>query len=77
LKNELLNIPFVQKIYPSDSNFLLAKVDDADKRYQQLLQEQIVVRNRTSEPLCENCLRFTIGTKEETKELIKALKTIN
>ncbi len=77
LKNELLSIPFVQKIYPSDSNFLLAKVDDADKRYQQLLQEQIVVRNRTSEPLCENCLRFTIGTKEETKELIKALKTIN
>ena len=77
LKNELLKIPFIQKIYPSDSNFLLAKVDDANKRYQQLLQEQIVVRNRTTEPLCENCLRFTIGTKEETEKLIKALKLIN
>ena len=77
LKNELSNIPFVHEIYPSDSNFLLAKVDDANKRYQQLLQEQIVVRNRTTEPLCENCLRFTIGTKEETEKLIIVLKTIN
>jgi len=77
LKNELLNISFIQKIYPSDSNFLLAKVDDANIRYQQLIQERIVVRNRTTEPLCENCLRFTIGTKEETEKLIKVLKTIN
>ena len=76
LKKELLNIPFIQKVFSSDSNFLLAKVDDANKRYQQLLQEQIVVRNRTTEPLCENCLRFTIGTKEETEKLIKVLKTI-
>ncbi|MCD6544524.1 MAG: histidinol-phosphate transaminase [Flavobacteriaceae bacterium] len=76
LKNELLHIPFVEKIYPSDTNFLMVKVDDANKRYKQLIQKQIVVRNRTTEPLCENCLRFTIGTEHETNELINTLKIL-
>ena len=77
LKNELKYIAFVEKIYPSDTNFLMVKVDDANKRYKQLIQNQIVVRNRTNEPLCENCLRFTIGTVSENEKLINALKKLN
>ena len=77
LKSELKHISFIEKIYPSDTNFLMTKMDDANKRYKQLIDKQIVVRNRTTEPLCENCLRFTIGTESETKKLINALKTLN
>lgn len=76
LEKELKSIDFVKNIYHSDTNFLLVKVDDANKRYKQLIQKQIVVRNRTNEPLCENCLRFTIGTASEIKKLINALKTL-
>jgi histidinol-phosphate aminotransferase len=73
LERDLKRISFVKKIYPSDSNFLLVKVDDANKRYQQLIGLSLVVRNRTREPLCENCLRITVGTKEENKKLMQAL----
>ena len=76
LEKELKSIDFVKNVYHSDTNFLLVKVDDANKRYKQLIQKQIVVRNRTNEPLCENCLRFTIGTASEIKKLINALKTL-
>jgi histidinol-phosphate aminotransferase len=54
----------------------LAKVDDASERYNQLLEEGIVVRNRTTQPLCENTLRFTVGTPEENTLLINALKSL-
>lgn len=74
LANELSKIDFIETIYPSDANFLLVKVDDANKRYQQLLEHGIVVRNRTSQPLCDNCLRFTVGTFMENEELIMTLK---
>ncbi|WP_347174973.1 histidinol-phosphate transaminase [Polaribacter uvawellassae] len=77
LENELKNIDFIKKIYPSDANFLLIQVDDATKRYQQLISNGIVIRNRTNEPLCENCLRITVGTALENKKLIKILKEIN
>jgi len=70
----LLEVSFVKKIYPSDTNFLLIKVDNANKRYQQFIDKGIVIRNRTSQPLCENCLRITIGTKEENKRLKTILK---
>ncbi|WP_299554652.1 histidinol-phosphate transaminase [Seonamhaeicola sp.] len=73
LISELKTVPFVSKIYPSDANFVLAKVDDATKRYNQLIEKGIVIRNRTTQPGCENCLRFTVGTKEENGILIKAL----
>ena len=76
LETKLKSIPFVKKVYPSDANFLLVKVDDADKRYEQLIKKGIVVRNRTTQPLCENCLRFTVGTKVENEKLIKTLKEI-
>jgi len=76
LIEELKNITFVSKIYPSDANFILAKVDDANKRYKQLVEKGIVVRNRTTQVGCENCLRFTVGTSEENQKLIKTLKNI-
>ncbi len=69
-------IPFVQKIYPTDANFVLVKVDKADLRYQQLVSRGVVVRNRSSQPLCGNTLRFTIGTEQENKKLIEVLRTI-
>lgn len=73
---ELENVSFVSKIYPSDANFILAKVDDATKRYNQLVEKGVVVRNRTTQFGCEECLRFTVGTKEENQELIKVLKAL-
>jgi len=72
----LLDIHFVVKIFPSETNFLLVKVDDADKRYQQLIDKGIVARNRSTQPLCENTLRFTIGTTQENEQLIEVLKSI-
>ncbi|MEZ4810994.1 MAG: histidinol-phosphate transaminase [Allomuricauda sp.] len=72
----LETVGFVQEIHPTDANFVLAKVDDADKRYQQLLKEGVVVRNRSTQPLCENTLRFTVGTPEENSKLIAILKQL-
>ncbi|MDX1327452.1 MAG: histidinol-phosphate transaminase, partial [Arenibacter sp.] len=69
-------LSFVEKVYASDANFILAKVDNANKRYNQLLANGIVVRNRTTDPLCENTLRFTVGTKEENLKLITVLQNI-
>lgn len=76
LIKELKLFSFVLEIYPTDCNFVLVKVDDASKRYNQLIEKGIVIRNRTTQPLCENCLRFTIGTKAENKKLIEALKEL-
>ena len=76
LISELSQVPFISKVYPSDANFILAKVDDATKRYNQLIEKGIVVRNRTSQPGCENCLRFTVGVSKENNKLISALKEI-
>ena len=72
----LLEVKFVSEIYPTEANFILIKVDDANKRYNELIAKGIVIRNRTTQPLCENCLRLTIGTAEENKKLIEALITI-
>lgn len=71
------SLEFVSELYPTDANFVLAKVDDANKRYQQLLEKQVVVRNRSTQPLCENTLRFTVGTPKENKKLIAILKELN
>ena len=72
----LLEVYFVEKVYPTEANFVLVKVDDANKRYDQLIEKGIVIRNRTSQPLCENCLRLTIGIPEENAVLIKELKLL-
>ena len=76
LAKALSQIPFIKEVYPSDANFLLAKVDDANQRYSQLIKSGIVVRNRTNQLLCDNCLRFTIGTEEENKLLVKILNQL-
>ncbi|MBR2493848.1 MAG: histidinol-phosphate transaminase [Paludibacteraceae bacterium] len=73
---ELNNLSIVKHIYPSDSNFILVKVDDANLRYKQLVDNGIIVRNRNSVTLCENCLRITIGTAQDNKELLKALTSL-
>ncbi len=71
---ELNGLLFVKKVYPSDANFLLVKVDDADALYQFLASNEIVVRNRSKETGCENCLRISIGTPEENRNLLLVLK---
>lgn len=76
LAGVLPKIGLVNKVYPSDANFLLVRVDNAEKRYEQLLQKGVVVRNRSNQPLCANCLRFTIGTPEENIKLVTALKSL-
>lgn len=76
LISELKAISFVSKIYPSNANFVLAKVDDATKRYNQLIEKGVVIRNRTTQPGCEDCLRFTVGTAQENEILINAMKNI-
>jgi len=72
----LVDINFVEKIYPTEANFILIKVDDANKRYDELIAKGIVIRNRTTQALCENTLRLTIGTEEENKKLIEVLKQL-
>jgi histidinol-phosphate aminotransferase len=74
--SELKAIPCVENVYPSDANFILVKVDNANSRYLELINKGIVVRNRTTQPLCENCLRFTVGSQVENIKLITALKTL-
>ncbi|WP_341214678.1 histidinol-phosphate transaminase [uncultured Wocania sp.] len=76
LISELNAISYVSKIYPSDANFVLVKVDDATKRYNQLIEKGIVIRNRTTQKGCENCLRFTVGIKEENEKLISTLRSL-
>ncbi|MEO1012515.1 MAG: histidinol-phosphate transaminase [Bacteroidota bacterium] len=76
LVNALGEVSFFSKVYPTDANFVLAQVDDADLRYRQLLKQGIVVRNRSKQPLCKNTLRFTVGTAMENTKLINALKEL-
>ena len=70
-------LPECEKIYPTASNFFLTKVTDAQAIYDYLVNEGIIVRNRTRIQLCENCLRVTIGTRSENNELIGALRMYN
>ncbi len=72
----LLEVNFINEIIPSEANFILCRVDNATKRYNQLVEKGIVVRNRSSQPLCENTLRFTVGTPKENELLITTLKKL-
>jgi histidinol-phosphate aminotransferase len=67
-------LPICEKVYPTDANFFLAKMNDAPTIYNYLVDKGIIVRNRHRVQLCENCLRITIGTKTENSELIAALR---
>ncbi|MCK5824016.1 MAG: histidinol-phosphate transaminase [Ichthyobacteriaceae bacterium] len=76
LNIELLELTFVEKVYPSEANFILIKVDDANKRYDELLAQGIVIRNRSTQYKCENTLRISIGTPDENEILIKAMNKL-
>lgn len=76
LQQELTAIPCVRKIYPTDANFILVDVGDADAVYQNLVDQGIIVRNRNKVVLCAGCLRITVGTEEENTALLNALKTM-
>lgn len=67
-------LPLVKQIYPTDANFVLVKVDDANGAYKQLVDKGIIVRNRNSVTLCEGCLRITVGTPSENKQLLTSLQ---
>lgn len=73
---ELQKLAIVEKIYPTDANFVLVKVKDAVKSYDHLVSKGIIVRSRHTVVLCGNCLRITVGTKEENATLIRELKTL-
>lgn len=79
LERELLGISmssfsFVDKVFPSDANFLLIRVDDPKVIYAYLEGSGIIVRDRSSVPLAEDCLRITVGSKEENRKLLQALE---
>lgn len=74
LSSGLKEIKFVKKVYPSDSNFILIEVENADRIYQQLIRSKIVVRNRSNS--IRNCLRITTGTPEENNELLTVLNQL-
>jgi histidinol-phosphate aminotransferase len=76
LSVELQSLALVEKVYPSDANFLLVKVVDAPGTYKYLMEKGIIVRDRSKVILCYNSLRITVVTAEENLKLIQALKTI-
>lgn len=76
LVEKLKAIKFITMIYPSDANFILVQVDDAQRRYSELLGKGIVVRNRSNQQRCGNCLRITVGSPDENKILLKTLKSM-
>jgi len=74
LKEALSALPIVKKIYPTDANFLLVEVDNADETYQYLIDKKVIIRNRNTH--VENCIRITVGTSAENERLIKTLEDI-
>ena len=77
LLNEIKNVKFIKQIYKSDANFFMIKVDNGNKRYQQLLELGIVVRNTSKYHNCKNTLRITVGTKDENNTLISVLSKMD
>jgi histidinol-phosphate aminotransferase len=72
----LENLSVVKNIYPTDVNFVLVQVTDANGIYKQLVEKGIIVRNRNTVTLCEGCLRITVGTPSENKQLLTALQQL-
>lgn len=70
----LESFPFVEKVFPSEANFLLVKVAEPDALYAHLLKDGIIVRNRSRMPRCAGCLRITVGTPAENKRLFESLQ---
>ena len=67
-------LPICKKVYPTDANFFLTKVTDANRIYRYLVERGIIVRNRSKVTLCGECLRITVGLKEENRKLLAALR---
>ena len=76
LLEALTGISMVRELFPTDANFILARVDNAELRYRQLIGKGIVVRDRSSQLHCENTLRFTVGTPEENAILLQTLREL-
>ncbi len=76
LIENIKQIKSVKQIYPSDTNFILVKINDADNIYRELIGRSIIVRKRTNVLLCDDCLRITVGKSNENKKLIDAIKEI-
>jgi len=76
LNQKLQDIPGVKKVYHTDANFILVKINDAKSIYQNLIEQGIVVRDRSNVKLCDDCLRITVGTENENRELFMALTKI-
>lgn len=76
LVGELRKMPFINKIYPSDANFILLKTDNPKKIYNFLVDKNIIIRDRSGVDLCAGCLRITVGTPEENEALLQALNEI-
>ncbi|MEL7833872.1 histidinol-phosphate transaminase [Fodinibius sp. Rm-B-1B1-1] len=76
LKDKLQELKQVNHVYDSEANFLLATFDNAHTVYQQLAEKDIIIRYRGDQPLCDNCLRITVGTPDENEQLISALKAL-
>jgi histidinol-phosphate aminotransferase len=76
LMKSLEKLSITERVFPSDSNFILVRVKDAPATYQYLLENKIIVRDRSRVTLCYNCLRITVGTPEENDRLIKALEEL-
>jgi histidinol-phosphate aminotransferase len=77
LIQQLNMLAIVQKIYPSDANFLLVRFTAAKDVFEYLLDKKIIIRDRSTAPHCSDCLRITVGTPEENEQLIMALKEYN
>lgn len=76
LKSELELLNCVERVYPSDSNQLLVRFENADLLFEKLISELVIIRNRTKVQLCEGCLRISIGTKSELETLIESIKKV-
>lgn len=76
VENELKNISAITTVFPSDANYLLVRLPNAKEIQKQLAERGVVIRDRSSQPKLDNCLRITIGTKEENNALLEKLKSI-
>lgn len=76
LAKQLKQLSFVLKVYPSDANFLLVKMEGAREKFEYLMNQGVILRDRTKVTLCDQCLRVTVGSPEENKELIEKLKNV-
>jgi histidinol-phosphate aminotransferase len=74
LSVQLKALPCIEHVFPSDANFILVRCKNATKLYEYLAAKEIIVRNRSTEPLLQNCLRITVGTRQENEQLIQAMK---